>query len=132
MTTSSMKKLTLELPAMYGDHHVVEVRRVLLDTPGVEDVYASSSFHTVEVTYDPEKINDLQISMKLDEAGYLGEWTAITEPDDAAAWQERVAFRHTSAYEQTRSTVSFAQNAGYLGRPLWSCPGMGVIKKMEE
>ena len=39
-----MKTLSLELPAMYGDHHVIEVRRILLEIDGVKDVYASSSF----------------------------------------------------------------------------------------
>ena len=37
---------------MYGDHHVVEVRRLLLEMPGVTDVYASSSFQVVEVAFD--------------------------------------------------------------------------------
>ena len=52
-----MDTLTLEVKTMYGDHHVVEVRRILLGLPGVEDVYASSSFRVVEVTYDPGKVN---------------------------------------------------------------------------
>jgi copper chaperone CopZ len=74
---------------MYGDHHVVEVRRILLEIPGVEDVYASSSFRAVEVTYDPEKVNDLEIQLKLDEAGYLGEWTIIAELGVAVARNQR-------------------------------------------
>jgi copper chaperone CopZ len=133
MTTTSLKKSTLELPAMYGDHHVVEVRRILLEIPGVHDVYASSAFHVVEVSYDPAQTNDLEISVKLDEAGYLGEWSFLTEPSEAASWQENgnSTLRHTSAYEQTR-TVSFGRTVSVSGRPLWPCPGMGVIKKMEE
>ena len=39
-----MEVFNIDLPAMYGDHHVVEVRRILMDIPGVEDVYASSGF----------------------------------------------------------------------------------------
>ena len=74
-----MQKVTYETPSLYGDHHVTEVRRILLVLPGVADVYASSAFQVVEVTYDPEKINDLEIAMKLDEAGYLGEWTVPIE-----------------------------------------------------
>ena len=50
-----METFVLELPTMYGDHHVVEVRRLLLGLPGVEEVYASSGFQSVEVTYDPAK-----------------------------------------------------------------------------
>ena len=128
-----MKKITLDLPAMYGDHHVVEVRRVLLAIPGVEEVYASSGFRAVEVTYDPEKVNDLEIQLKLDEAGYLGEWSILSEPGTAIARKQgEGSFRHTAVYEQTRQVVSFAQEVGSIGRPLWPCPGMGVIKKIEE
>jgi len=28
--------------------------------------------------------------------------------------------------------VSFAQNVSFLGKPLWPCPGMGVISKPME
>jgi copper chaperone CopZ len=130
-----MKKITLELPAMYGDHHVVEVRRILSEIPGVEEVYASSAFQIVEVTYDPARVNDLEIQMKLDEAGYLGEWSIRVEPGKAQARGEGDGggFRHTAVYEQTRQVVSFARPVDSVGRPLWPCPGMGVIKtKVDE
>jgi copper chaperone CopZ len=131
----TMQKVTYETPSLYGDHHVTEVRRILLTLPGVVDVYASSAFQVVEVTYDPEKINDLEIAMKLDEAGYLGEWTVPIESGETAYHAESGAkpyFRHTAAYEQTRLSVNFAQNVAYLGRPLWPCPGMGIISKPKE
>jgi copper chaperone CopZ len=130
-----MQKVTYETPSLYGDHHVIEVRRILLELPGVQDVYASSAFQIVEVSYDPEKINDLEIAMKLDEAGYLGEWTIPIEAGAAAyhaAEGTKAYFRHTAAYEQTHEMVSFAQNVAYLGRPLWPCPGMGIITKPME
>ena len=130
-----MPKVTYETPALYGDHHVTEIRRILLELPGVVDIYASSAFQIVEVTYDRDKINDLEIAVKLDAAGYLGEWTAPIEAGATAYHAEaglKPYFRHTAAYEQTRLTVSFAQNVSYLGRPLWSCPGMGVISKSME
>jgi len=43
-------KTILELPAMYGDHHVTEVRHILLGLDGVKDVYASSGFRVVETS----------------------------------------------------------------------------------
>lgn len=134
MTSSTVKKCTLNIPAMYGDHHVVEVRRLLSALPGVQDVYASSAFRVVEVTYDSSVTNDLEVSIVLDQAGYLGEWSINSEPDAAAAWQAggRAAFRHTAAYEQTHTTVSFGQNVGTAVRPLWPCPGMGAVKSMED
>ena len=74
-----MQTKRFEMPALFADHHVLEVRRILLELPGVTEVYASSAFQVVEVQYDESKINDLQIAMKLDEAGYLGEWTIPAE-----------------------------------------------------
>ena len=129
-----MEKLTVDLPTLYGDHHVLEVRRILLEIPGVEDVYASSAFHVVEVSYDPEKINDLEIAVKLDSAGYLGEWTI---PIEIAAKQQgeegdQAFFRHTQTYETVKRTVSFAQNVSSQGRPLWPCPGMTPPTAMDE
>jgi copper chaperone CopZ len=131
-----MQTKTFETPALYGDHHVSEVRQILLSIPGVEDVYASSSFQVVQVTFDPEKTSETEIGKKLDEAGYLGELTFPiekgTSPYDGNGGA--VYFRHTTAYTQTKLTVNFAQNVSFLGRPLWPCPGMGVIthKDMEE
>ncbi len=130
---SSVQKYTLELPALYADHHVVEVRRILFELPGVSDIYASSAFHLVEVTYDPDKTSPDAILACLDSAGYLGE---LEIPVESGASEEvdsgKVFYRHSAVYEQTRSAVSFGQVVSYLGRPLWTCPGMGVIKKMEE
>ena len=129
-----MKRFTLELPTLYGDHHVIEVRRLLLELSGVENVYASSAFHVVEVDYDPDKISEADIQVKLEEAGYLGELSFPVE-SGAAAYQQAnggTYFRHTAVYENTRQVVSFVQTVQYTGRPLWPCPGIGVVKKVEE
>jgi copper chaperone CopZ len=130
-----VKTTTIELPTMYGDHHVIEVRRILFNIPGVKDVNASSAYGMVSVTYDPGEINDLEIELKLDEAGYLGEWTLPVEKSADSYYEARGKsfFRHTEVFETSKQIVSFAQNTSYTGRPLWTCPGMGVIKtKMEE
>ena len=130
-----MKTVEFEVPAMYGDHHVIEVRRILLELPGVEDVYASSAFHVIEVTYDPDKINDQELSDKLEEMGYLGELELPVEADASTYLQQdrsQSFFRHTAVFETSQKVVSFAQNVGFSGRPLWSCPGFGVIKNTME
>jgi copper chaperone CopZ len=128
-----VEKLTIDLPAMYGDHHVVEVRRILLELPGVEDVYASSSFRAAEISFDPAKIEPETITSKLDESGYLGE-LPIPEETNVPATEgngKKPFFRHTEAYEETKKVVSFAQNVGFEGRALWPCPGMEPIKNSE-
>ena len=130
---ASMQKTSINVPAMYGDHHVLEVRSILLAMPGIEEVNASSCFHTVEVVYDPTKVNDGEIEARLGEAGYLDELavpveTGIAVSQDAQRDKD-IFFRHTTAYEQAKHMVSFGQNVGYAGRPLWPCPGIGVIKQ---
>lgn len=130
-----MKTVTFETPALYGDHHVKEVRRLLFALPGVTDVYASSAFRIVEVTYDESQIDEAKIAQTLEEYGYLGDWILPQEQDVGTAETDRAMkyFRHTEVFETTRQVVSFAQRVSYSGRPLWNCPGFGVIKnKMEE
>lgn len=129
-----MKAKSFEVPALYGDHHVTEVRRILLQLEGVREVYASSAFQVIEVTYDEARINDLEIAVKLDEAGYLGEWTIPVElgATDQPANGQKPFFRHTATYETVKQTVSFAQRVNYQGRPLWPCPGIGAVKMDEE
>ncbi len=131
-----METLTLELQTMYGDHHVLEVRRLMLEMPGVEDVYASSGFRVVEIAYDPAKVAPEALRSKLSEAGYLGDLPVPVEAGAAVYVEkgDRSFFRHTTVYENTQQVVSFAQNVGYSGRPLWPCPGMGPIqaKNLEE
>ncbi|MCL4505611.1 MAG: heavy-metal-associated domain-containing protein [Chloroflexi bacterium] len=128
-----MEKLTLDLPGMYGDHHVTEVRRILLEMPGVEAVYASSCFQIAEVTYDPSRIDADTIIARLDKASYLGDLVApletgeaVVSPDGRAAY-----FRHTIAYQQTGQVIGFAQNVSHTGRALWPCPGMETMKTKE-
>lgn len=128
-----MEKFTLDLPTMYGDHHVIDVRRILFELPGVDDVYASSAFRAVEVTYDPAKVTRETITASLEAAGYAGD---LAVPVELGAIAEdgngkKPFFRHTAVYETTRSVVSFAQQVNYEGRPLWPCPGMGPLRILE-
>jgi copper chaperone CopZ len=125
-----MQKSTFDTPALYGDHHVTEVRRMLFELPGVKEVYASSGFRVVQVEFDENQITNNNLREKLEEAGYLGEIPMMTE--SSVAIEGDSVFRHTAVYETIKKTVSFAQKVPYSGRPLWNCPGMGVIKNMDE
>jgi len=131
-----MKTIEIPVPAMYGDHHVVEVRRILLEQPGVQNVYASSAFHLVEVQFDPQKTSEDAIHSILEKGGYLDEMPTPQESSVAANLQTdplKTFFRHTETYESLQNTVSFSQQIVNTGKPLWNCPGFGVIKnKMED
>jgi copper chaperone CopZ len=130
-----MEVLTLELPAMYGDHHVTEVRRLLLEITGVEEVYASSGFQAVEITFDPAEVNAEDIKDKLDNSGYMGDLPIPEEVhDDSASTgsEKKGFFRHTAAFETTNQVVSFSQTVNYEGRALWPCPGMAPLTGIDE
>jgi copper chaperone CopZ len=138
-----VKTYANDLPTMYGDHHVVEVRRILMELPGVEDVYASSSFQDVyasssfqlvEVEYDETKLDPEQIEAILEEQGYLGELPVPVERGVLQDQQngDKPFFRTTAAYKQTGLAVSFAQKVPPAGRPLWPCPGMGPLSQNIE
>ena len=124
-----METMAFEAPALYGDHHVSEVRRMLMELPGIEEVYASSAFQAVEVLFDETITSAEQIATRLEEAGYLGEFPIPTESGFAAEKKEGDSgFRHTATYETIKKTVSFAQRVRPQGRPLWPCPGLGAVE----
>ena len=127
-----METKAFEAPALYGDHHVSEVQSILKELPGIEDVYASSAFQAIEVTFDEKTITADKIAARLEEAGYLGEVPMLAEAGVAVERKEGDGvFRHTATYETVKETVSFAQSVQYQGRPLWPCPGLGAVE-MEE
>jgi copper chaperone CopZ len=124
-----MASLSLDLPSMYGDHHVIEVRRILLDFEGVKEVYATSAFRALEVDYNSKKVTKKELMEALEKAGYLGDFSIAMEPSTPA--NDDVAgayFRHTEAFEQTGNTVSFEQAVKVTRSPLWPCPGMGAVQ----
>ena len=65
-----MASINLKAPAMFADHHVLKARAALLALDGIEDVYASSAWQAVIVTYDEAKIQLAAIEQSLAEAGY--------------------------------------------------------------
>ena len=65
-----MTRVTLEVPTMWADHHVLKVREVLANLEGVEDVYASSAWKQVLVAYEDGRTDSAAIEKALAEAGY--------------------------------------------------------------
>lgn len=129
-----METKAFDAPALYGDHHVIEVRRILMELPGVEEVYASSAFRVIEVSFDPAKITAEQIAARLQETGYLDEIPMLAETGVAAYGRDGKDsnFRYTAIYETVKKNISFAQQVPYQGRPLWPCPGFGTLKMDES
>lgn len=91
-----MEKATFHIPTLYADHHVLRVREVLGNLPGIGDVNASSAFGRVTVSYDPKVIKSGDIEKALSEAGYvLGKEPEFPPPpdnkEDGSAWFEVVS-----------------------------------------
>ena len=129
-----MEKKSFELPAMYADHHVVEVRQILLTLPGIKEVYASSSFGVVQVSFDAAKVDEPTIKSALETAGYLEKLAVPLEVGQAAYGRDdtSTAFRHSTAYEQTQHIVSFSHQTQVVGKGLWPCPGMGPVRMPDD
>ncbi len=130
-----MNSLVLEAPAMYADHHVQEVRRILLEMPGVEDVNASSAFHAVEVSFDPERVGEDVIRKALTDSGYATELVVPAETGEPAfsvGGNSEIFYRHSASVEAIDENVGFTQAIPNAGRPLWPCPGLNRDEKVEE
>jgi copper chaperone CopZ len=129
-----MESLSIKLPALFADHHVVEVRRILSELPGIGDIFASSAFRSVEIKYDPALVDDENIARVLAAAGYLDELPLPLEIGAQENGQEKARpfFRHSTAYAQAGKTISFAQDVPITSRSHWPCPGMGVIERLED
>lgn len=65
-----MEQLILDVPALYGDHHVLKVRDALAELEGIDELYASSSWKQLMLTYDPKQVKPEEIEDVLREAGY--------------------------------------------------------------
>ncbi|HEX9075097.1 MAG TPA: heavy-metal-associated domain-containing protein [Anaerolineae bacterium] len=65
-----MEKIVLTVPAMFADHHVINVKRLLSPISGVENVIASAAFKEVVIEFDPAKTSQEALAKALTDAGY--------------------------------------------------------------
>ena len=64
-----MKSLTLRVPAMFADHHVLRVRELLTDLDGVVQVRASAASKRVIIECG-DSVSPQDIEQVLSQAGY--------------------------------------------------------------
>ena len=80
-----MAKATFDVPTLWADHHVLKVREALLSLDGVDDVYASSAWKQVLVSYNNKKTKKAEIEKALADAGYpagKGEMGVVVQPSE--------------------------------------------------
>ncbi len=119
-----MQSVQLELPAMYGDHHVLAVRQMLLGMEGIKQVKASAAWRAVKIDYDPDKLSPEQIEKRLANEGYTEmPHTPALEPEGGRTQ------RFTQAFVQAGKQVSFSAYVPFQEtRPLFPCPGMAPVR----
>lgn len=86
-----MKRIVIEVPGMYGDHHVLRVRQLLLGANGVSDVTASAAKRTVAVKFDEKTTSPQALQDVLDSAGYPAEAAPVhcefpKRHEDGSCW----------------------------------------------
>jgi copper chaperone CopZ len=95
----TMEEIALIIPAMYADHHITNVKRLLMPIPGVENVIASSAFKEVLIEFDKSKTTQDALVKALTDAGYApGELEVIERNPDGRydpAW-EKLGIRATT------------------------------------
>ena len=128
-----MTSVAIDVPVMYADHHVVAVRRILFEAPGVKTVDASSAFQVVKIEYDPDKTSEDVLRQILAKNGYLGDLEVPQESGKPAVGGDGdTYFRRTAASDAAGTAISFGQEITASERPLSPCPGMGPASTKEK
>jgi copper chaperone CopZ len=83
-----MEEVTIAVPGLWADHHVVTVLGLLRGEPGVASVTASALEKNVRLSYDPALTSPDQVAARLNEAGYATGAADADEapPTDKPAW----------------------------------------------
>lgn len=83
-----MEELTLKVPDMWADHHVLAVRELLKQDGGIATISASARDTALQIMYDASQTSPEQIVSRLGEAGYpVGEREASPlPPTNKPAW----------------------------------------------
>lgn len=121
-----MTKLTLTIPALYGDHHTSAVKTILEGVEGINSAYVSSGFHQVELDFDPKLTSEESIKEALSKAGYQEGELELMYP----ASPSESTTRHTEAFAKILRFTDTAPS--WQGRPLWPCPGIEYQIHMDE
>ena len=101
-----MEELTLAVPGMWADHHVLVVRGLLRGDDAVTSTHASALTRLVRVEYDDSRTDSQSITALLTGAGYAcGEPEAAADPPtDKPAWATSgVRVTTTNAVDLTMS-----------------------------
>lgn len=105
-----MERVTFSTPTLFADHHVLTVRKILLDIKGVDTVIASPMYRDVTVDFDPAKTSSDEIHQAIEAAGYpIG-----VEPElqDLVPAYEDGSLWHTKLQRVTNTNMTDKEMSG--------------------
>ena len=126
-----MKEARFDIPILFGDHHVLEITKILSEIEGINEFYISSAYNFVKLDYDESKISEEAIGVLFEKAGYSGEMgfeVEVFAVETEGATKNKKHFRKSVLYDQTNLTQGFKQNATKTSRKEWPNPGMGNLE----
>jgi copper chaperone CopZ len=129
-----MKQAKFDIPVLFGDHHVLEIRRILSEVEGVKDIFISSAYNFLKIEYDESATSEEAIKTLLEEAGYYGDLGFEFEQFglEPGSGDHKKHFRKGVLYDQTGQTQGFTQKATKTSREDWPSPGMGKLEIGKE
>lgn len=95
-----VNRVILEIPKLYGDHHVAPIQQLLINRPGVQNVWVTPAHRQVHIDFAPESVSEAQLRAWLVDGGYPPADTPAPEaphPIKDLAW-DRTAVRMTQTH----------------------------------
>lgn len=121
-----MVTFTLKIPAVFGDHHTNEIRRILSELNGVKGFDVSCAFNEVRIEIDPKATNQDAVEQHLRHKGYASGEAA---PRFFSSQTQKTA-KHT---EVESDVIAFHEaEPSWAGGPLWPCPGLEYQPTIDE
>jgi copper chaperone CopZ len=89
-----MERITFSTPTLFADHHILAVRKKLLEMNGVDSVIASSMYRDVTIDFDPAETSAEALQGAVEGAGYpIGVEPELTDMvashEDSSSWNTK-------------------------------------------
>ena len=92
-----VNRIVLDIPKLYGDHHVAPIQRLLANRQGIQNVWITPANRQVHVDFSPDRVDEAQIRSWWVDVDYPPADTPVpapARPINVLAW-DHTAFRTT-------------------------------------
>lgn len=128
-----MKEVKFDFQMLFGDHHVLEIKRILSEVEGVKESFISSAYNFIKIEFDENATSEEALKTLFEDAGYTGDLGfEVEEFAVDPGNSNKKHFRKSVLYGQTGMTQGFKQNVTKTSRANWPTPGMGKLEVGKE